>query len=151
MTLTAFDPVKGRGNVLRSIEKDPTASFARGYGLSPDGTTFALSRSGESEIHIRLLSLSAGPDREVTVKGWPNMTSLDWSHDGKGLYCGSGSAQGKTLLYVDLRGNARVLWQLKGASGLGPLGVEGYPSPDGRYLAIGGGVLDRNVWMLEGF
>jgi hypothetical protein len=63
LTLTAFDPLKGRGNVLRRIEKDPTASFAWGYGLSPDGTTFALSRSGEPEIHIRLLSLSGGSDR----------------------------------------------------------------------------------------
>ena len=71
-------------------------------------------RGGEPEIHIRLLSLSGGPEREFTVKGWPNITGLDWSPDGKGFYCGSVSPQGSTLLYVDLKGNVRVLWQYKG-------------------------------------
>jgi eukaryotic-like serine/threonine-protein kinase len=147
LTLTAFDPVKGRGNVLRSIEKDPAASFAWGYGISPDGTTFALSKSGEPEIHIRLLSLSGGSDREITVEGWPNLIGRSWSSDGKGLYCGSASAQNRTLLYVDLNGNARVLWQLKGFGG-----IFGIPSPDGRYLALlGGDVINSNVWMVEGF
>jgi Tol biopolymer transport system component len=94
-----------------------------------------------------LLSLSGGSDREITLKGWPNITGLDWSTDGKGLYCGSISAQGSTLLYVDLKGNARVLWQYKGGSG----NIWGLPSPDGRYLAIRGDVTNSNVWMVEGF
>jgi Tol biopolymer transport system component len=115
--------------------------------LSPDGTTFAVSRSGEAEIHIRLLSISAGADRDITVKGWPNITGLDWSPDGKGLYCGSVSSQGGTLLYVDLKGNARVLWQYKGTD----REIWGVPSPDGRYLAIMGNVTNSNVWMVEGF
>jgi hypothetical protein len=145
-TLTAFDALKGRGSVLRTIRKDPNVYFA-GTGLSPAGTMFAISKSGEAEIHIRLLSLSGGSDSEVTVKGWPNLTGLDWSYDGKGLYLGSVSPQSKTLLYVDLKGNARVLWQFKGAGGQ----VWGFPSPDGRYLAILGSVKNSNVWMLEGF
>jgi Tol biopolymer transport system component len=144
LTLTAFDPMKGRGNVLRTIQKDPTAYF---FGrVSPDGATFALSRTEEAEIHIRLLSLAGGSDREVTVKGWPNQTSLEWSTDGKGLYCGSGLPLRGTLLYVDLKGNATVLWQPKGGSQ-----TRGVPSPDGRYLAILGVVANGNVWLLEGF
>src|SRR5215831_17412472 len=79
--LTAY-PLKGRGKLLRTIRKDPTANF--GGKISPDGTTFALSRGGDREIHIRLLSLSGGPDREFTVRGWPSLTGLDWSADGKG-------------------------------------------------------------------
>jgi len=146
-TLTAFDPLKGRGRVLRTIEKDPTTQFP-GMALFPDGTTLAISRALEPEIHIRLLSLSGGPDREITVKGWPNNTGLDWAPSGKGFYCGSMSPQGNTLLYVDLEGNARVLWQQKGGVGMWIWGV---PSPDGRYLAIGAEVTNSNVWMLEGF
>jgi Tol biopolymer transport system component len=69
------------------------------------------------------------------------------SPDGKGLYCGSVSPQGSTLLYVDLKGNARVLWQFKG----GRVQIWGVPSPDGRYLAIEGAVINSNVWMVEGF
>jgi Tol biopolymer transport system component len=146
LTLAAFDPLKGRGQVLRSIEKDSNADFP-GEALSPDGTTFALSKGGEAEIRISLLSLSGGSDREITVKGWPNLTGLDWSPDGKGLYVGSVSPQTRTLLYVDLKGDARVLWQYKASFGE----IWGLPSPNGRYLAIGGHVLNSNLWMLEGF
>jgi eukaryotic-like serine/threonine-protein kinase len=153
-TLTAFDPLKGRGKVLRTIEQGPSTlqeAAAGGLPLSPDGSTFAISRPGEAGIHIRLLPLSGGSDREITVKGWPNLSwgGLSWSPDGKGLYVGSVSPRGRTLLYVDLEGHARVLWQFKGSGGPGDFFSA--PSPDGRYLAIVGDVTNSNVWMLEGF
>jgi len=146
LTITTFDPVKGRGKVLRTIEKDPAQEYA-GTALSPDGSTYAVSQSRETEIHIRLLSLSGGSDREIRVKGWPNNTNLDWTSDGKGFYVGSQSPQALTLLYVDLKGNARVLWQYKGQGSQ----IWGVPSPDGRYLAILATGTNSNVWMLEGF
>jgi Tol biopolymer transport system component len=146
IVITAFDPVKGRGRVLRTKEKDSSQDYG-GTALSPDGSTYAVSQSGEPEIHIRLLSLSGGSDREITVKGWPSNTNLDWANDGKGLYCGSSSPQGGTLLYVDLKGNARVLWQYKGRISQ----VWGLASPDGRYLAILATLTNSNVWMIEGF
>jgi Tol biopolymer transport system component len=151
LIVTAFDPLKGRGKVLRTIEKDRSALYAS--ALSPDGSTLAISRTGESvfigenEIHIRLLSLSGGSDREITVKGWRANGGLDWSHDGKGLYGGSTSPRSRTLLYVDLKGNARVLGQCKGGGG----SIGGSPSPDGRYLAIERYNMNWNAWMLEGF
>jgi Tol biopolymer transport system component len=104
-----------------------------------------MSRGGKSESRIHLLSLSGGSDREIAVKGWPNNTGIVWSSDGKGLYCGSVSPQSGTLLYVDLKGNARVLWHYKGGA------TWGVPSPDGRYIAIQGDVINTNVWMVEGF
>ena len=127
------------------MQWDPAApNFA--WGLSPDGTVFAIAKHNEPEIHIRLLSLSAGSNREITVKGWSNIIGLDWSPDGKGIYCWSASVQSGTLLYVDLEGNARVLWQEKGS-----YDGWGIPSPDGRYLAILASAANSNVWMLEGF
>ena len=148
LTVTAFDPLKGRGKTLRTIEKDPSAPGFES-ALSPDGSTFALSIGGKPDIHIRLLSLSGGSDREITVKSWPNLAwnGLYWSADGRGLYCSFNSPQGVAILYVDLKGNARVLWQFKGW--LAP--IWGAPSPNGRYLAILGITLNSNVWMLEGF
>jgi serine/threonine protein kinase len=146
LTLTAFDPVKGRGEVLRTIGENPSVFFADGE-ISPDGTAFALAQGGEAEIHIRLLSLVGGSDREITVKGWPNCTGAEWSHDRKGFYVGSQSPQGNTLLYVDLQGHASVLWQQKG----GRTWTWGVTSPDGRYLAIRADASNSNVWMLEGF
>jgi serine/threonine protein kinase/WD40 repeat protein len=144
LMITAFDPLKGKGKVLRTIDNS-TASYSD--ALSPDGATLAISKGGEAEIHIHLLSLNGGSDREITVKGWPNATGLVWSPDEKGLYCGSASPQGRTLLYIDLRGNARVLWQYRGAGDR----IWGIPSPDGRYIAIRGGAFSSNVWMVEGF
>ena len=148
LTVTAFDPLKGRGKTLRTIDKDPSASDG-GADLSPDGSTLAVGKGREPEIHISLLSLSGDSDREITVKGWANLpwNALYWSPDGKGLYCGSVSPQSHTLLYVDLKGNARVLWQFKGQA----RSIWGVPSPDGRYLAIPSSVTNSNVWMLAGF
>jgi len=150
LVITAFDPVKGRGKVLRTIERDHVDSSDQS-ALSPDGSIFAISRPREP---MRLLSLAGGSDREITVKGWPNLTNMDWSSDGKGLYCGSHSPQGSTLLYVDLAGNARVLWQYKGALWQHPGGageVTGIASPDGRHLAIGAAVTNSSIWIIEGF
>ena len=145
LMITAFDPLKGKGKVLRTIDTDPAASYSD--ALSPDGATLAISKGGETEIHIQLLSLSGGSDREITVKGWPNATGLYWSPDEKGIYCGSASPQGRTLLYIDLKGNVRVLWQYRGTGDR----IWGIPSPDGRYMAIRGGAFSSNVWMVEGF
>jgi DNA-binding winged helix-turn-helix (wHTH) protein/Tol biopolymer transport system component len=148
MALTAFDPLKGRGKLLRVMETGPLP-YSFGEGLSPDGSTFAIARHFEPKIHIRLLSLSGGPDREIVVKDWPNITGLDWSADGRGLYCGSSSPQGGTLLYIDLNGTAHVLWKSTEAGGDALLG--GVPSPDGRYLAIWSTGENSNIWMVEGF
>ncbi len=135
--------------MLRTTEKEPDFSDAfKGYrgDLSPDGSTVAISRIGGADINLRFLSLSGGADCEITLKDRPNLTGLDWSPDGKGLYCGSLSAEGGALLFVDLKGNERVLWQNKGG-GL----IRGIPSPDGRYLAIWEMADKREAWMLEGF
>ena len=145
--IVEFDPQKGRGRVLRTVNmKVPGVLHS---GLSADGLTCALIPAGEPEIHISLFSLSGSSDREITVKGWPNARGLEWSSDGKGFYIGSSSSNGCTLLYIDLRGNARVLW--KNREGGFSWGTWGIPSPDGRYLAIGERVSNSNVWMVEGF
>ena len=60
LMLTAFDPVKGRGKVLRTIQKETTSNFA-GTALSPDGAAFAISRGGEAEIHIRCFHSRVAP------------------------------------------------------------------------------------------
>ena len=146
LTLTAFDPLKGRGKVLRTIEKDATAMYALGK-LSPDGTTYALPENSQSDIRIRLLSLVGGADHELTLKGWRGLSSISWSLDAKGFYCGWRSVQASSLSYAEMTGNTRVLWQAGGSGGP----ESGIPSPDGRYLAIQSLYWNSNVWMLEDF
>lgn len=150
--VSAFDPLKGRGKTLRTMEKDAAAHLGDfGSALSPDGSTFAIARSFDADIRIHLLSLVGSPDREITVKGWSSLSAwgLYWAPDQKGFYCSSVSPKVNTLLYVDLKGNARVLWQYKAAANR--FSFWGIPSPDGRYLAIHLGVANGNLWMLQGF
>jgi hypothetical protein len=157
LSLTAFDPATGHRSLLRTIENDPSsadpampACWQFSAALSPDGSTFALARRGERDIQIRLLSLTGGPDREITVRDWPNVSGLDWASDGKGLYCGVMSAKGAALLFVDLRGKAQVVWQAPDVITERDY-VAGIPSPDGLHLALWREVYDSNIWMARTF
>jgi eukaryotic-like serine/threonine-protein kinase len=150
LLITAFDPMKGKGKLLKTL---PRVLRPGGYGnaddVSPDGKMYALATDSGSDTRIELVSLSnATPDREVLVKGWTNIYALDWASDEKGIYCGSVSPKFRTLLYVDLKGPVHVVKQYRGS---GPGFFWGIPSPDGRYIAIPGGSVDGNVWMLGGF
>ncbi len=143
VSVTAFDPVKGRERMLMSLPRDSGDVFAI---PSPDGSQFASFKLGEAEGHIRLLALDGQVERDIRVKGWPGFSTLGWAPDGKAMYCGTASRQGATLLRVDLNGNASVLWQQKGA-----VYIYGEPSNDGRHLAIMASVIESNLWMLENF
>ncbi len=147
LTVAALDPLKGRGELLRTVEKEPHAGFA--WALSPDGSILAMAKGDEPEIHIRLLSLTGGLDREIAVKNWPNIASMEWSPDGKGLYCGSVTSQSGTLLYVDPKGAAQVVLRSSELGGGAFIGA--VPSPNGRYLALTGAIHYSNAWLVEGF
>jgi DNA-binding winged helix-turn-helix (wHTH) protein/Tol biopolymer transport system component len=143
-SVTAFDPVKGRGRVLISIPRDSASTV---YAVpSPDGSRFASLKVGEAEGHIGLLAPDGQLERDIRVKGWPGFFTLAWSPDGKAMYCGTVSRLGATLLRVDLDGNAQVLWQQRGADY-----IYGEPSRDGRYLTIMADVMESNLWMMENF
>jgi hypothetical protein len=143
--LTPFDATQRRGKLCKKIELSrPGGCYQE--GMSPDGSTFAILLTGQVVPRIRLLSLAGGPDRDIIVNGWPNITSLDWAPDGKGFYCGSVSPGGASLVYVDLEGTARLVWRAREARWVGAAGI---PSPDNQHLAIDGWVHNSNVWLLE--
>jgi hypothetical protein len=100
-----------------------------GWSLSPDGAKLAIVTGEEQEGRIRILSLTGGAVREITVRGGGQSWSLAWVMDGKGFYVACRIPP--TLLHVDLAGHAQVLRQV------GPFfDIYGLPSPDGRYLAL---------------
>ena len=109
--------------------------------LSPDGSRIAALMSPTGPISV--LSLGQKPITKITVKEWTNLHAIHWAADGKALFVGAGSGPG-TLLYVDLFGNAEVLWEHASP-------YLSSPSPDGRYLAIADHTMDRNLWMMENF
>ncbi len=146
LIVSALDPVHGKGELLRTLEKKPQDGFA--WAISPDGSILAIARGGEPKIKIHLLSLTHGLDRDIAVNDWPDIASMEWSPDGKGLYCGSITPESATLLYVDLQGAAQVVAHSRE---LGGAFIAGVPSPDGRYLALVGATHYSNAWLIEGF
>jgi serine/threonine protein kinase len=139
--VTVFDPVKGRGRELTRLTLDPNDD-RWSLDLSQDGARMAAIRTPAAPISI--VSLRGEATREIRVKGWTNLRSLNWAANGMGLFVSAGRMGEATLLYVDLQGNATVLWE--------HAGVDGAPaSPDGRHLAIPSHTIDSNVWMIEDF
>jgi Tol biopolymer transport system component len=142
VTLTAFDPLGGRGRELARIESDPNKFY--NLDLSPDGTRIAYATSHEGPVHI--LSLRGEPSQEIKVRGWGNLEDIEWA-DAKALLISSQVQGGTVLRHVDMQGNAHVLWRQQGgfASFIGKL------SPDGRHLAFNAYTTNRNIWMMESF
>jgi DNA-binding winged helix-turn-helix (wHTH) protein/Tol biopolymer transport system component len=141
---SVFDSVKGNPREVTKLEET-----ANGWnsGLSPDGTSIAVVTFSASDNRIRLISLSGKPTREITVKNWNSFTSLDWAADGKGFFISSNpTGRLSTLLYVDLMGNARSLWQVKNFQATWAI-----PSHNGKYVAIPAPTVGSNVWMVENF
>jgi Tol biopolymer transport system component len=139
LIFSAFDPVRGMGRELARIELSAPSSSEYAWALSPDGSQIVGIIEGTNRLWVLPLS-GGGPKQEVVVKGWSRLTSPEWSADGRGWYVPSMSPP--SLLYVDRKGQARVLSRV--ADG-------GSPSPDGRYLAFAANTFSSNVWMIENF
>jgi Tol biopolymer transport system component len=144
LAFVSFDPAQGRGRELLRIDTDPAAVYS--FDLTADASRLAIEKNFEREGRIVVMSLGGGAARDVKVKGWGALNSLDWAADGKGLYASSQSPRAATLLYIDLDGNVQVLWAQKGG-----YQTWGVPSPDGKRLAILGTSIENNVWMMENF
>ena len=139
---TAFDPVHGNAHEVARLQEQ---TGIMNWGFSPDGKLIAVTKSGDSRI--RLLSIAGQPTREIVLKNWSSFTSVDWAADSKGLFVTSNPTGWRSsLLYVDLAGNVRELWQVKSTDP-----SWGIPSRDGKYLAIPAPTTSSNVWMVQGY
>jgi Tol biopolymer transport system component/DNA-binding winged helix-turn-helix (wHTH) protein len=139
-----FDPLRGPGKQVLEL-KDVLPELYN-WTLSPDGTTLAIAKGkwGEEEGGIHLISLTGGADRWLTVQGWAGLASLDWAADSKGIWGASADGDENALLYIDLLGNARVVWRPKKLT----VGWA-IPSRDGKALALHVRSNSANAWMLE--
>jgi len=142
--VSTLDAFKGRGPELTRFAIDPSTNDWW-FDLSPDGTSIAATRSAAGPIYI--YSLRGQPTQQIEVKGWTNLLTFAWAADGKGLFVVERITGGRVVLFVDLQGNAHLLWENTGGSAE-TLAV---PSPDGRHLAVPGWTTSGNMWMLENF
>jgi Tol biopolymer transport system component len=141
-TIYTYDAEHGKGRALITLDPKPYAN----WDLSPDGSVIAMSRFDPNEGRIRFLPLNNKTRPDVVLEKSGGLNALDWSADGRGFFVSSSNARTSRLLYVDLNGDARTLWQ---ATGSGT--TWGIQSPDGRHLAVVGGSFNSNVWMIENF
>jgi len=142
LSVTEFDPMRGKGHELVRIETDPSALFYT-WDLSSDGSRLAIAKSGPGADRIQIIRLEGGRAHDVRVKGWKWFQSINWAADETGWYVWSYTSPGSMLLYVDSQGQAQILRHAEAYSSMA------IPSPDGRHLAFGENSAIANVWAFE--
>jgi Tol biopolymer transport system component len=144
LIVSTLDGFQRRRAELTRFATDPN-NYHWWLDLSPDGNRMAAILNREGTIYI--VSTEGRPMQQIVVKGWSDLLNFTWAADGKGFYVVAGIHGAHALLYVDLQGNARVLWRSPGVVGE----TLAYPSPDGRHLAIQSWVANGNMWMMQNF
>lgn len=138
-TFVAFDPVTGK---RRELFKRSGSVTGAQWTLSPDGARIGELRGNTIEI----LSLTGQLEQTIHVKGWPYLDTIDWTADGKALLISHEGPTRATLLRVRLDGKTEAIWEMGNF-----LKTWAIASPDGHSLAIMGGSLNSNTWLLENF
>ena len=59
------------------------------WSLSPDGKLFAAVKYSTEQSTVQLVPVSGGPRREIKVKEWNAITSIDWAADSRGFFISS--------------------------------------------------------------
>jgi eukaryotic-like serine/threonine-protein kinase len=146
MIVSILDPFKGRGSDLARFDFDrELAAVDVPLGvIAPDGTRLAISRNPEGPIEIR--SLQGQLIRKIPSQSFGVLTWLTWSADQKGFFASRKGQKGDELLYLDFQGNAKSLRKCVGGDT-----CQGFPSPDGRHLAVSDRAQSNNMWMMENF
>ena len=146
----ALDPLHGKGEKLGRLASDGSRQWFP-WGVSADGLCAAIGLRDEPG-EILILSLTDGATRNLHARIPVVPQHLTWSAKDDGLfvtgYAGSLNTNPCRLWYVDLQGQADLLWQ--------PLNRGewvGHPaaSPNGRRLAFSVTTSEGNAAMIEAF
>lgn len=146
ITVSVLDDVKGRGALLASFDlaRDIDLFTDNLIGaLSPDGTRLAIARSPESPVEI--YSLRGQLIQTVSTGSLGRIFGVVWAADQKGFFVVRKAADGNELLHMDFKGHLQSLRKCLGWA------CFGFPSPDGRHLAVVENNQSRNIWMMENF
>jgi serine/threonine protein kinase len=148
LVVAAFNPSGGPGRELVRIPVEAGSSadigFDYSWQLSPDGSQIGIVKGHGNQI--RLVPLGGGPTRTMTPKGHSDLIDLSWANDSQSMFVSTLEPGGANLLHVDLNGDTQPVWQQSQATD-----TWGFPSPDGRHLAILGTSSEANVWTIDNF
>lgn len=140
----ALDPVLGRREELARRRWQP--SVLGDWDVSPDGHVLAIPSHDPADTRISLLPLKCkGCSQEpgqIVLHNVGTLWNTIWNATGSGLYVETSGEPDAPLLYVDLKGHARLLHTTRGLSWA-------VPSPDGKRLAFWQATPDQNIWRVE--
>jgi serine/threonine protein kinase/Tol biopolymer transport system component len=148
LVVAAFDPLGGPGKELLriSLEKGSNADIGFDYWwqLSPDGSKIGIVKRHGNQI--RLVPLSGGPTRTITINGYSDVLEFYWATDSQSMFVSTLAPGGAILLHASPSGETQPIWQRPQSTY-----TWGFPSPDGRHLAIFDANSESNVWMINNF
>ena len=148
LVVVAFDPFGGPGNELLRIPLEDGSNADIGFDywwqLSPDGAKIGIVKKHGNQI--RLVPLSGGPTRTIAVKGYSDLQEFFWATDSQSMFVSAAAPDGASLLDVSLSGKAQPIWHRPESTH-----TWGFPSPDGRHLAMMDSNKESNVWMISNF
>jgi serine/threonine protein kinase len=146
MIVSALDAIEGRGTELARFDLARDVELFTDNlicALSADGTRLALARSPESPVEI--YSLRGQLIQKVSSGSLGRVFGVTWAADQKGLFLLRKVEDGNELLHMDLKGHLQSLRKCLGWA------CFGFPSPDGRHLAVVENNQSMNMWMMENF
>ncbi len=142
-----LDPVWGVGRELARVPWEP--NILGEWSLSPDSSTVAVAHHDPEHPFVQFIKFPSGgapaasPKVEnVPVEGFGTLLGTDWSFDGRGLFVESKTNAGYDLVFVPLRGRARVLRQAA-------MPQWGVPSRDGKKLVFPDITSSTNLWTIS--
>jgi len=148
LVVAAFNPRGGPGRELVRIPVEAGSSadigFDYSWQLSPDGSQIGIVKGHGNQI--LLVPLGGGPTRTMTPKGHSDLIDLSWANDSQSMFVSTLESGGANLLHVDLNGDTQLVWHQSQATD-----TWGFPSPDGRHLALTGASSESNVWLIGNF
>jgi dipeptidyl aminopeptidase/acylaminoacyl peptidase len=148
LVVVAFDPLGSPGKELLRIPLENGSNADIGFDywwqLSPDGSKIGIVKKHGNQI--RLVPLSGGPTTAITINGYSDLLEFYWAIDSQSMFVSTLAPGGAILLHVSLRGDAQPIWHRTQSTH-----TWGFPSPDGRHLAILNSNSESNVWMINNF
>jgi serine/threonine protein kinase/Tol biopolymer transport system component len=148
LVVVAFDPLGGPGKELLRIPLEIGSSADIGFDywwqLSPDGSQIGIVKKHGNQI--RLVPLSGGPTRIITINGYSDLLEFFWAIDSQSMFVSTLAPGGAILLHVSLGGEAQPIWHRPQSTH-----TWGFPSPDGHHLAIMDSNSESNAWLINNF
>lgn len=148
LVVVSFDPSGGAEKELLRIPLEIGSSADIGFDywwqLSPDGSQIGILKKHGNQI--KLVPLSGGPTRTITINGYSGLTELFWAVDSQSMFVSALAPGGAVLLRVSLSGEAQPIWHRRQSAH-----TWGVPSPDGHHLAIMDSNSESNAWIINNF